>query len=304
MVSVSLLSRNSHLLLENPLNRRFAAAALAVVTLTSTFGISSASFADDAQPLPVAEPVVPTQTSPEAVSEALVVKTTVDPATRLIDVKAKGAAAIATRQTTLAELSGRIAGQTNDCGSNVAMSTEIAKTASGLTTVGASLAAATDLKLAKDLYRSIFINYRVYMLVAPKAGKVIRCDVQVLRNGALTAEGAKLQASIDEVTARGVDTTAAQTAKDAAMAQLAGINPGVALPPIMGLVPDRGDRAGAASNTAALRAADVVLDGTYGAQKSVNAQFAAARKALRSSASTTREAKRTARPQTRTTKTK
>ena len=96
------------------MNRRFAAATLAVVTLTSIFGISSVSFADDAQPLPVAEPVVPTQTSPEAVSEALIVKTTVDPATRLIDVKANGAAAIAKRQTTLAELSGKIAGQAKD----------------------------------------------------------------------------------------------------------------------------------------------------------------------------------------------
>ena len=152
--------------------------------------------------------------------------------------------------------------------------------------------------------RSIFINYRVYMLVAPKAGKVIRCDVQVLRNEALTVEGAKLQVSIDEAKAKGVDTTAAQAAKDAAMAQLAGINPSVALPPIMGLVPDKGDKAVAASNTAALSSADAVLDGTYGAQKSVNAQFVAARKALRSSASATREVKKTPRPQTRTTKTK
>ena len=286
------------------MNRRIATATLAFATLTATLGLSPRAFADDAQPLPVAEPVVLTQTSPEAKAEALVVKTSVDPATRLADVKAKGAAAIAKRQATLAELSGKIAGQAKDCGSNAAMTTEITNTSTGLTTVGASLAAATDLKVAKDLYRSIFIDYRVYMVVAPKAGKVIRCDAQLLRSDALNAEGAKLQVSIDEAKAKGVDTTAAQAAKDAAMAQLAGINPAAALPPIMGLVPDKGDKAVAASNTAALRGADAVLDGTYAAQKSVNAQFATARKSLNSSSAATRAANKTARSSARTTKTK
>ena len=272
------------------MNRRIATATLAFATLTSTIGLSSRASADDALPLPVAEPVVLTQTSPDANAEALVIKTTVDPATRLVDLKAKGAAAIVKRQTTLAELSGKIAGQAKDCGSNAAMTAEITATATGLTGVGTSLAAATDLKVAKDLYRSIFIDYRVYLVVAPKAGKVIRCDVQLLRNDALTAEGAKLQLSIDEAKAKGVDTAAAQGAKDAAMAQLAGINPVAALPGVLNLVPDRGDKAVAASNTAALRASDAVLDGTYNAQRSVNTQFGVARKALNASSTAARAA--------------
>jgi hypothetical protein len=277
------------------MNRRIATAALTFATLTSTFGLSSRAFADDAQPLPVAEPVVLTQTSPEANAEALIVKTTVDPTTRLIDLKTKGAAAIAKRQATLAELSGKIAVQAKDCGSNAAMTTEITNTSTGLTGVGTTLAAATDVKAARDLYRSIFIDFRVYMVVAPKAGKVIRCDTQLLRNDALTAEGAKLQLSIDEAKAKGVDTTAAQSAKDAAMTQLSGINPAAALPLVMGLVPDKGDKAVAASNTAALRSSDAVLDGTYGAQKSVNAQFGVARKALNAANAAARSAAQAAR---------
>ncbi len=277
------------------MNRRIATAALAFATLTSTFGLSSGALADDTTPLPVAEPVVLTQTSPEANAEALVVKTTVDPTARLADLKAKGAAAIAKRQATLADLSRKIAGQAKDCGSNIVMTTEIANTSTGLSGVGTTLAAATDLKVARDLYRSIFIDYRVYMVVAPKAGKVIRCDTQLLRNDALTAEGAKLQLAIDEAKAKGVDTTSAQSAKDAAMAQLAGINPTAALPLVMGLVPDKGDKAVAASNTAALRSADAVLDGTYASQKSVNTQFGVARKALNAANAATRAAKQTAR---------
>ena len=79
------------------MNRRIATAALAVAALTSTFGLSSRASADDTAPLPVAEPVVLTQNSPEANAEALIVKTTVDPTTRLTDLKAKAAAAIVKR---------------------------------------------------------------------------------------------------------------------------------------------------------------------------------------------------------------
>lgn len=92
----------------------------------STFGLAPRAFAEDAALLPVAKVVVPTQTSPEATSEALVGKSTVDPATRLADVKVKvkGAAAIAQRQVTLSELTAKIAARPLDCGSNAAMNSE------------------------------------------------------------------------------------------------------------------------------------------------------------------------------------
>ena len=286
------------------MNRRFAAAALTIAMIAGAFGSAPRASADDSSPLPVAEPVVPSQNSPDATSESLVTKSSVDPTVRLADVKAKGAAAIAKRQTTLAEVAGRLGSQTKDCGSNAAMAAELTASATSLTSVGASLSAATDLKAAKTLYRSIFIDHRVYLVVAPKAGKVIRCDNQLLRNEALATEGAKLQVSIDEAKAKGVDTTAAQALKDAAMAQLAGINPAAALPGVIGLVPDKGDKTIQASNAAALRSSDAVLDGTYGAQKAVNAQFAAARKALANAASITRTSKKAAAVETRTTKKK
>lgn len=287
------------------MNRRLATAAVVFAAVTtSSFGLSPRAFADDSNPIPVAEPVVPSQNSADAAAEGAVTKTSADPTVRLADFKAKGILAIAKRQATIAELTAKISSQGKDCGSNAAMVSEMAASGASLNTVGASLAATTDVKVAKDLYRSIFLNHRIYLLIAPKAGKVIRCDVQLHRNDALAVEGAKLQTSIDEAKAKGVDTSAAQAIKDAAMAHLAGINPTVALPGIMGLVPDKGDKVIQASNSVALRGADAALDGTFGAQKSVNAEFAAARKALGAAAAITRDSKKAAAAETRTTRKK
>lgn len=275
-----------------PVARRLAATAGAVVLgvtgVTALNGLGTAAYAQSDTTVLAPEPVVPTQNDPAAKAEGAVSKSTVDPATRLAEIKAKGATKISERQTTLTSMQGRLAQQTKDCGSNAAMSAEIASTSASLATVGTSLAAATDVNAAKVLYKSIFIDHRVYLLVAPKAGKVIRCDSQLARTDALTAEAAKLQTAIDEAKAKGVDTAAAQAAKDAATALLATINPAPALGGIMGLVPDKGDKAVQASNTAALNAADAALDASSAQQRSVNQQLDAARKLLRESSSTTR----------------
>jgi hypothetical protein len=268
---------------------RTTAQALAVAAVVGFAAMTgSVAVADTESSTLPPEPVVPTQNDPAARAEGTISKSTVDPATRLAEIKAKGAAEIAKRQATLSSLQARLAQQTKDCGSNAAMATEMTTTSASLTTVGTNLAAATDLGGAKTLAKSIFIDHRVYLLVAPKAGKVIRCDGQLVRNDALSAEATKLQTAIDEAKAKGVDTTAAQAAKDAAVALLITINPAPALGGIMGLVPDKGDKAVQASNTAALNAADAALDASAAQQRSVNQQLDAARKLLRGQQSTTR----------------
>jgi hypothetical protein len=274
---------------------RLTRLSLASAIGLGTIAFAVPAFAEDATPLPVAEPIVASQNGPEAVAEGAISKLTVDPATRLADIQAKGAAAIAKRQTTLSELTAKLAAQTTDCGSNGAMTAEVAATSAGLATVGANLQTVTDLTAAKTLYRSIFTDYRVYLLVSPKAGKVIRCDAQIARNAALTADAAKLQAAIDEAKAKGVDTTAAQAAKDAAVAQLAGIVPANALNGVMGLVPDKGDKAVQAANTAALNASDKILDANFASQKSVHQQLISARKLLSGTAQAARAVAKTER---------
>ncbi len=260
----------------------FTRTAPLALTVLFVLGSAPAAFADstgDTAPLPVSEPIVPSQNSAEATSEADAAKRPA-PA-NLNDLKSKGAAEIAKRQKTLNDIAGKLAAQTTDCGSNAAMSTQVASTSTSLASVGVNLAAATDPVAARTLYKSIFIDHRVYILVAPKAGKVLRCDAVLARTVALTTNGATLQAKIDAAKASGVDTTAAQASKDLGSALLLTVNPTGALTPIIGLVPDRGVEAVRLSNSAALKAADTALDGSLATQKQVHAQFEAARKLLK-----------------------
>ncbi len=266
-------------------HRRYAQtgiASLATVALLSGITISGASLAhaDDnvATPLPVSEPNVLTQTSPEAQTEAALTTTA---SKTLADYQRDGADAIAKRQTTLATLAADITKQTKDCGSNGAMQAEIARTSASLNTIAVALAATPDLNAAKVFFRQIFVDHRVYLVVAPKAGKIVRCATILVRNDALAAEAAKLQVLLDAAKARGIDTTVAQTAKNAALTQLASINPIPAIAGVLNLVPDRGDNAIQAANATAFKSSDTQLDAIVEVQKSVNRQLDITRKALR-----------------------
>jgi hypothetical protein len=266
---------------------------LASVVGAASLGFAAPAFADDSSSksisLPIAEPIVASQKGPEAVAEGVIDKTTVDPATQLTEVKAKGAAAIAQRQRTLADLLGKLASQTKDCGSNSAMSAQIGAATTGLAGVGAALNASIDITAAKTLFRTIFTDFRIYLLVAPQTGKIVRCDVLVVRNEALSAEAAKLQAAIEAAKLRGVNTTAAQAAKDAAVAQLGTILPSNSIVGVVSLIPDKGDKVAQAANTAALNNSDAALDSNLAAQRSVNAQFNTVRQLLGSANKTDRE---------------
>jgi hypothetical protein len=251
-----------------------------VITALLVLGSAPAAFAEssDSTPVPVADPVIQSQESPEAQSESSSAKAVAPD--KLNDIKTKGAEQIAKRQKTLADIAGRLATQTTDCGYNAAMGTEIKNTSTGLATVGVTLAGSADTVAAKPLYKSIFTDFRVYALVAPKAGKVLRCDAILARSAALTANATALQARLDAAKANGVDTTAAQATKNAAVALLATVNPAPAVAPLMGLVPDKGVDAVQAANAAALKASDASLDSALAIQKQVHAQLEAARKVL------------------------
>jgi hypothetical protein len=246
-------------------------------------GAAPAAIADSggssSTPIPVSEPVVQSQNSPEAQSEAAISKAVAP--SNLNDLKAKGAAEIAKRQRTLNDLAAKLGAQTTDCGSNAAMTNEVRNSSVSLATVGVNLAGSADPVAARALYRSIFNDHRIYILVAPKAGKVLRCNAILARSAALTNEAAALQVKLDAAKAGGADTTAAQATKNAGLTLLGTVNVTAVLAPIMGLVPDKGVDSVQASNTAALKAADVALDAAYAIQKQVHSQFEAARKLLR-----------------------
>ena len=225
------------------------------------------------------EPVVPTQTDAAAIAES---QAPGAPG-RLTDVKIKATSEIAQRQLTLADLTAKVSSSRRDCGTNGVMLAEIAATASGLTALGQTIAAETDLTRARAEFQQIYTSFRVYLLVAPKAGKVVRCGAQLVRIDELRTDAAKVQAAIDAAKAAGVDTTAAQLVLNQAVASLGAINPAVALAGITALVPDRGVDAVRNANSAALKAADAALDATNRALRSVQDQLAAARKAAQRS---------------------
>lgn len=275
------------------MKKRSVRLVLASAVGVASLGFAAPAFADDDSSkstfVLVAEPIVASQKGPEATAEGVVNRSTVDLETQLTAVKAKGAAAIAQRQRTLADLVGRLGAQTKDCGSNAVMSAQIGAATTGLAGVGVALGASTDINAAKTLYRTIFTDFRIYLLVAPQTGKIVRCDVLLSRNEALTAEGARLQLSINAAKLRGANTAAAQAAKDAAIAQLGTVVPANSIVGVVGLVPDKGDPAVQLANTVALNNSDAALDANAAAQRSVNLQFDAARKLLSQANKTDKE---------------
>ena len=262
-------------------------AALLGLGLIASMGLAAApASADD-----LTAPPVPTQASAEAVLE----KAGPSVELKLVVIRSKGAAEIAKRQISLTTTQAKLAAVTTDCGFNAARTGEITATASGLAGLGAQLAATTDLATARTLYSKIFTEYRVYLVVLPKAGKALRCDHYLVRIADFNADAVKLQTTIDAAKAGGADTTAAQALKDAGVATVAALNPTGAITPCMALVPDRGDKAVQAANAAALVSCDGALDAVGAGLKSGRGQLDQARAALRSAKATDKASDKTAR---------
>jgi hypothetical protein len=251
-----------------------------LASIAVVFGSSSSALADDLapMPLPVTEPVVVSLSSPEVLAEIAVVTVS---SKSLSWLQTTGSAAIAKRQTTLSGLSTKLSVQKKDCGANAAVQAEVSRTSTSLNTLGAALAASTDVKAARTFYRQIFGEHRVYALVVPKVGVVERCDTQLLRSEALGAEATRLQGLIDKAKAEGVNVIVAQLAKDSAVATLSTVNPVPSQATVISLVPDRGDKALLGANSSALKAANAQLDASLLQQRTVNAQLDAVRAALR-----------------------
>ena len=261
--------------------RRTAAALLGIGMVGSVVMGAAPAHADDTVP----SVVVPTQNAPEAIAEKAIPPVEL----KLVVIRSKGAAEIAKRQGSLTSTQAKLASQKADCGFNAARAAEATATSAGLTALGNQLAATTDLPTARTLYGKIFTDFRVYLVVLPKAGKAMRCDNALESIAKFNESALKVQAEIDAAKAKGANTTAAQALKDAAVASVAVLNPAAAITPCMGLLPDLGNKTVQAANAAALQSCDASLDSVFASLKSARAQLEQARAALKSARKTDKE---------------
>ena len=264
--------------------RRTAAALLGIGMVGSVVMGAVPANADDTV-APVLTLVVPTQNAPEAIAEKAIPPVEF----KLVVIRSKGAAEIAKRQGSLTSTQAKVASQKADCGFNSLRAGEMTATSVGLTTLGGQLAATTDLPTAQILYRKIFTDFRVYLVVLPKAGKAMRCDNAFESIAKFKESALKVQAEIDAAKAKGADTTAAQALKDVATASVAALNPAAAIAPCMGLLPDMGTTTVQAANAAALQSCDASLDSVFANLKSARAKLEQARAALKPARALDRE---------------
>ncbi len=172
------------------LSSRFVT-VLAVVAVGGSIALSAAGVADAATP---ANPA-----------------TSANQQQRLQTIISKGDQEITRRLASLSTLSSKITAATKLSSSDSAtLSNEVSATVSGLTNLKTQLDADTTVSSAHTDAVSIYTEYRVYALVAPKIGLVKVADDQQVIQGKLTALAQKLQARITAEQQAGKNVTALQ----------------------------------------------------------------------------------------------
>ena len=185
--------------------------------------------------------------------------------TTLATVQADGAAAIAQRETQLGKLTAKLAAEPA-CDAGGAQAARLPGDASGLTALGAKLAADTDVATAKNDLRSIFDDYRIYLVVTPQVFTLTACGHIRSATDQLVGIEATLTTRVDAAAAAGKDMTAARADLADMTAKIASARSAgdAAASSLSGIVPDRGDQSVLASNQAAVAAARAGLTGAHG----------------------------------------
>jgi len=130
---------------------------------------------------------------------------------RLQTIISKGDQEITRRLTTLNTLMSKINAATRLTASDkAALSNEVTTTISGLTSLKTTLDAETTLTAARTDVQSIYTEYRVYALVAPKIGLIKVADDQQVVESKLTALAQKLQTRITALQQAGKDVSSLQ----------------------------------------------------------------------------------------------
>ncbi len=124
----------------------------------------------------------------------------------------RGNLEIARRLATLNTLTAKINAATKLSSSDkTTLSNEVSSTTSGLTALKTQLDADTTIAAAHTDAESIFTEYRVYALVAPKVGLIKVADDQQVTQSKLTALSTKLQSRITAEQQAGKDVTQPQS---------------------------------------------------------------------------------------------
>lgn len=196
-----------------------ARSILAGLAIAGILAVSSATIVTAASPLVAGGPAG----KGVCATAAGAVKTSLS----LDTLRAFGDCEIARRFVTLNSLASRVTGSKVLTGSDAAaLSSEIASTKSGLTSLKAKIDAETSLAALKAEIRQIATDYRVYLLVVPQVNLVSGADAVQAAKPIFDKISANLTARIAAAKAAGKDTTAAQAdldAMNAAVAQAVGL---------------------------------------------------------------------------------
>jgi len=208
------------------------------MNLTARFGIAAAALAATAV-LATAPAYAQTDPTPPA---------------RLADLKARADEAVKDRLGQLDTLSGRLNGAGADCGQNADVLGQLGNDRTRLQSLDATIQAETDGRKAVAEYRTIFTDFRIYWLQAPKTHEVVACDRGSKANATLASLKQKIQGRVDEAKAKGYDVANAQAALDDMGTKLASATTSAhqASSSVADLQADKGNQSVLASNFAAL----------------------------------------------------
>ena len=130
------------------------------------------------------------------------------------------------RLDTITKLQARVAGAAAlTAADRAALQSQLAADASGLAALRTQIDHETNAGALRTDLGKIVTDYRVYLLMAPKAADVIAAHNELAAVARLGTLNAKLQARIDAAHAAGKDITKAQSALDAMNAKAAQVSP-------------------------------------------------------------------------------
>jgi len=179
----------------------------------------------------------------------------------LDDIKRDGAKAIADREAQLTKLAGRLSSAPNcDAGGKIAG--EIASDGPALTTLGNKLASAATVVEARNDYKSIFDDYRIYLVVTPQAYVASACGHITQAAATLTKDESTLMTRVRAAEAGGADMSDAKAVLNDMTSQLADAATAGnrASATLTAINPDHGDKSIEASNKTAVENAKHDLD--------------------------------------------
>ena len=133
------------------------------------------------------------------------------------------------RLDTITRIQGRVASADSlTAADRTELQSQLSADASGLTTLRARIDGESNVDALRADLKKIVADFRIYLLMVPKASDVIAADSELAAVARLGTLGTKLQARIDADKAAGKDVTGAQADLDAMTAKVAQVSPLVA----------------------------------------------------------------------------